>query len=768
MIPYFILTVFLSATLLFSVQPMVAKTLLPVFGGSSSVWTTCMLFYQTVLLLGYLYAHFVMKHMSRKVQLSGHVAMLILALFIGYRFDTPVPPPNSDTIPVLWLILQLGLVSGMPFFMISSAGPLVQGWFARTGHPRANDPYFLYAASNAGSFIGLLAYPFLIEPALGLDTQRLYWLIGFGVFIALSIGAILMTKKGHTEEPVTPPSDVIVPKDEQSGCVALDDVIDWRRRFRWIFYAFVPSSMLLGVTSHISMDIASFPLLWVLPLAVYLLTMIVAFAVNAQKLIDAIRRPMVFAVIGATILVLATDAQTYAPLPALVAVQLLLLVVVGLMGHGMLASDRPSAKYLTEFYLVMSIGGALGGVFNGIVAPLVFDMTLEYQIVLLCAVGLLPWRKIKEIADPKERKKALFVRTGLPVVSLVYMLVMGLFAYRLLDLFGVSLVNQSSILFGMIIFIPAIFIYLAWSDGLACMLVLAVPLGGSIVEQVTDPKVLYRDRTFYGIINIIDEFFYDPNIDDVMQIRSMMHGTTNHGVQYIHEDFSQVALGYYHSQGPLGMGIDALRKMRPEGIRLGIVGLGSGAITAHGTEGDFIRYFEIDPEVARLAENPEYFTYLSDAECEVGVKVGDGRLLLEQERDEDEEPYDMVLIDAFSSDSIPVHLLTTEAVELYFNRNTEDGMVMIHISNRHLDLQPLVYELGKTHKAFVMMRNHSTTEVPEHMRDYLFPSVWVALTKDPETAQELLNAGFYQEMEPNFEVRMWTDQYSNILSLFAK
>lgn len=768
MIPYFILTVFLSATLLFSVQPMVAKTLLPVFGGSSSVWTTCMLFYQTVLLLGYLYAHFVMKHMSRKLQLTGHVAMLVLALFIGYRFDTPVPPPSSDTIPVLWLILQLGLVSGMPFFMISSAGPLVQGWFARTGHPRADDPYFLYAASNAGSFIGLLAYPFLIEPTLGLDTQRLYWLIGFTGFIALSIGAILMTKKGHNEVPTAPPSDVIVPKDEQGESAALNDVIDWRRRLRWIFYAFVPSSMLLGVTSHISMDIASFPLLWVLPLAVYLLTMIVAFAVNAKKLIGAVRRPMVFAVIGATILVLASDAQAYAPLPALVSVQLLLLVVVGLMGHGMLAADRPSAKYLTEFYLVMSVGGALGGVFNGIVAPLIFDMTLEYQIVLLCAVGLLPWRKIKEIADQKERKKAVFVRFGLPVVSLVYMLAMGLYAQTLLNILGISLANQLSILFGMIIFVPAIFIYLAWSDGLACMLVLIVPLGGSVFEHMTDPKVLYRDRTFYGIVNITDEFFYDPNIDEVMKVRTMMHGTTNHGVQYIHEDFSQVPLGYYHSQGPFGMAINALRVIRPDGIRLGIAGLGSGAITAHGQQGDFIRYFEIDPEVAWLAENPEYFTYLSAAECEVDVKVGDGRLLLEQERDEDAEPYDLVLMDAFSSDSIPVHLVTTEAVELYFDRITEGGIVMIHISNRHLDLQPLVYELGKEHKAFVMKRSQSSAEIPEHMRDYWFPSVWMALTKDPETAQGILDAGFNQELEPNFEVRMWTDQYSNILSLFAK
>ncbi len=766
MVLYFVFTVFLSATLLFSVQPMVAKSLLPVFGGSSSVWTTCMLFYQTVLLLGYLYAHFVMKRVSRRMQLMGHIAMLIIALVAGILFDTPEAPPNATTFPVPWLILQLALVSGLPFFMISSAGPLVQGWFARTGHSKAHDPYFLYAASNAGSFFGLLAYPFLIEPTLGLDSQREVWLSGFGVFIVLSFGAILMTRKGAKDDPHAPPPEVLAPPEDTEQTQTPDQPITWPRRLRWVFYAFVPSSMLLGVTSHITMDIASFPLLWVLPLAVYLLTMIIAFAVDAEKFVAVIRRPMVISVIAATVLVLASEAQNYAPLPALVSVQLILLALVGLTGHGLLAKDRPGAEHLTEFYLIMSIGGALGGVFNGIVAPLIFETTLEYQIMLICSVSLIPWQSIRSIKDRKSKKIALLTRYGLPLFSVLYMVLMGLFIGSLIDLLPIPTSDRPIALFGFIVIVPAVLIYLAWSDGLACMLVLAVPLSASVYDKLTDPRIQYRSRTFYGVLSVVDEKFYDPEIEQMMTVRTIMHGTTNHGVQYLDDAFKDVPLGYYHINGPCGMGIRALKETKPDGARIGIVGLGSGAITAHGRANDTIRYFEIDPEVAHIAQDPEFFTYLSDAECKVDVALGDGRLLLEEERRIGEDPYDMVLIDAFSSDAIPVHLLTDEAIQLYFDRMTDDGIILLHVSNRHLRFQPLVFELGKKHKAYVMRYEQQRDEIPDHMEEYWFPSIWIALTKDTTSAQALLDAGMFQQGEPMFEVRLWTDQYSNILSLF--
>ena len=766
MVLYFIATVFLSATLLFSMQPMVAKTLLPVFGGSSSVWTTCMLFYQTVLLLGYLYAHFVMKRVSRRMQLIGHIAMLLVALIAGFMFDTPVAPAEASVFPVPWLILQLALVSGLPFFMISSAGPLVQGWFARTGHGRSHDPYFLYAASNAGSLIGLLAYPLVIEPMLGLDTQRSVWLGGFGVFIVLSAGAILMTRKGHHEDPHAPPGDVLAsPEKEGEGS---DRPVTWPRRLRWVFYAFVPSSMLLGVTSHISMDIASFPLLWVLPLAVYLVTMIVAFAVDAHKLVESLRRPMAFAIIGATILVLATGSEVYAPIKALVAVQLLVLGIVGLMGHGMLSRDRPSAKHLTEFYLLMSVGGALGGLFNGVVAPLVFETTLEYQIALVCAVALLPWQYIRGITEAKLKRRAMLVRYALPAITLAYMLLMGLFAGDIMSLLGVGLANKMTLGFGLMIFVPAIMIYLAWNDGLACMLVLVIPLTGSVYEDLSNPSIQHRKRTFYGVLSVVNTPFYDPIIEQPVVIRTLLHGTTDHGVEYIGPDNQGVPLGYYHPDGPCGLVVNAVKALHPDGIRLGAVGLGTGAISAFNRSTDSIRYFEIDPEVARIAENPEYFSYLNNALGQVEVKLGDGRLLLEEELRAGEPVYDMLVIDAFSSDSIPVHLLTYEAIGLYFDRLASDGVILLHISNRHLDLHPLVFQLGSRHDATVLYRGQFASEIEEGRGSYWFPSTWMVLTKNPQTTQALFEQGMQKMVNPEIEIRMWTDQYSNILSLFKK
>lgn len=754
MVLYFIATVFLSATLLFSVQPMVAKTLLPVFGGSSSVWTTCMLFYQTVLLLGYLYAHFVMKRVPRKVQLVGHTAMLVVALTAGVLYDTPTPPPEASTFPVPWLILQLMLVSGLPFFMISSAGPLVQGWFARTGHARSHDPYFLYAASNAGSLIGLLAYPFVIEPMIGLDTQRLVWLSGFGVFILLSVGAILMTKQSTVQA------------EDSAKSMNDDETISWSRRLRWMFYAFVPSTMLLGVTSHISMDIASFPMLWVLPLAVYLVTMIIAFAVNAEKLVESMRKPVVAALIGAGILV-AIKIQSVASIEAVVAVQMILLTTVGLLGHGMLSADRPKASHLTEFYLVMSIGGALGGFFNGIVAPLIFETTWEYQIALLCGAALLPWRKIAGVSDPKLRKRATRIRYWIPIASLLLVVLSGMTAVQLIKTTGLES-WAPIIMFALMVLIPIMLLVFAWKDGLACVLILLIPIGISAIEDLADKNILLRERTFYGVLSVVDKGYVDPFTLEWTVIRSLQHGTTDHGIEVIDPDRVGPATpqGYYNPNSPCGMTVHAIQKMRPAGMRIGAVGLGTGAVAAYNRETDLINYFEIDPGVADIARNPEYFSYLSDSIGELDIKLGDGRLLLEQERTNNDPAYDLLIIDAFSSDSIPVHLLTEEAVGLYFDRITDDGVVLIHISNRHLDLHPLIYKLGKAHESIVMFKNQPRNEIDEDQQQFWLPSIWMALTKDLGTAVALNREGMQEMTQPEFDVRIWTDQYSNILPLF--
>lgn len=781
MVILFTMTVFLSACLLFSIQPMIAKTLLPSFGGGSSVWTTCMLFYQTLLLLGYLYAHILMTKFGRYAQMVIHGSLLILALGVGLMFDTPVAPEQASTFPVPWLILQLALVSGLPFFAISSAGPLIQGWFSRTGHARAHDPYFLYAASNAGSLIGLLAYPIVFEPNLGLTNQRQYWLMGFGVFIFLAMYAASKTIKPIKE---TTKQAKRRRKEEARGSSGerdlqggegndLDDrPITLKRRLYWIYLAFIPSTMLLGVTSYITMDVVSLPLLWVLPLVLYLITMIIAFGSRVERAVKDFTRPMVILIIGAMILLMASELDAGGSMLMIVLVELLLLTTVGIVCHGRLAMDRPAAKHLTEFFLLMSVGGALGGLFNGVVAPLLFSTNLEYPIALVLAVSILPWSKdIAGKSVQAMRRVKLVRRVGLPVLSLVYVLMIGFYGQQISGainrMFGMNAAGGpvDMTMVALMTSVPSLLVYLAWKDGLACSITLLLPMAAIQFNAANDASVIYRARTFYGIHEVNEQNIWDPKNEKWVKIHTILHGTTMHGIQYMNPELELEPLGYYHFEGPCGRIIRAIKGMRPDGARIGIMGLGSGAMSAHGRAQDEIVFFEIDPEVEAIARNEELFTYLAKAPADIEVRLGDGRKLIEESQAMGEAKYDMLHADAFSSDSIPVHLITSEAIKLYFERITDDGIVVLHISNRFLDLMPLVYELAK-----------ETTDIPPFIADefdipdddkmYHFPSRWVVLTRDVATGQRLLDEGLeLYIMNEEDRMELWTDDFSNIISL---
>lgn len=795
MVLIFTLTVFLSACLLFSVQPMVAKTLLPVFGGGSSVWTTCMLFYQSLLLLGYLYAHILMTRFGRVAQMLIHTAVLILALVAGIMFDTPSAPPEASTFPVPWLIGQLLLVSGLPFFAISSAGPLIQGWFARTGHHRANDPYFLYAASNAGSLIGLLAYPLIFEPNLGVSNQREIWLVGFGVFTVLALFSASRTK-GKTLAKLSPKeakrqrklekrltkenqelearAPMVTPTPESDEHAPhKDDAITWKRRLYWIYLAFVPSSILLGVTSYITTDVVSLPLLWVLPLALYLITMIIAFSSLVERAVKDFTRPMVILVIGAMVLIMANELNAEGPMALIVIVELLLLFAIGVVCHGRLSLDRPDATHLTEFYLLMSVGGALGGLFNGIFAPLVFNTNLEYPIALVLAVAVLPWSNdLVGMSVEKARRIKLSRRIALPTIALAYVLMMGFFGDDLTRFVQELITGKpyeqvpvDMTLVALMSAVPPLLVYLAWKDGLACAMTLLIPMLAIQYTTATDAQTIHRKRTFYGIHEVTSQRLYDAFNDRFVNIHVIHHGTTIHGIQYNEPDLELEPLGYYHFNGPCGMIMSTIKNMRPDGARIGIMGLGSGAIAAHGREQDEIIFFEIDPEVEAIARDPELFTFLEKAPADIEVRLGDGRKLIEDSEAMGEEKFDLIHADAFSSDSIPTHLLTVEAINLYFDRLEDDGMVVLHISNRYLDLMPLVFELAvqtTPYAPLVAIDNN----VPEEQRMYRFPSVWVVLARNPETAERLLSAGMESYIiDPEDRIRVWTDDYSNIISL---
>ncbi len=753
MVFLFTITVFLSAGLLFSVQPMVAKTLLPIFGGGSSVWTTCMLFYQTVLLIGYLYAHVLLTRFSKRAQIGIHAVVLVSALVVGVMIDTPVAPSAGSDFPVPWLLGQLALVSGLPFFAISSAGPLIQGWFSKTGHTRAHDPYFLYAASNAGSLIGLLAYPFVIEPGLGLDEQRHWWLIGLGVFAVMALWGASLTRSANAKgsEKIKAKGKV----DEQ----AVEEQVTWKRRGLWVFLAFVPSSMLLGVTSFITTDVASFPLLWVIPLALYLVTMIIAFAANAEKLVKDAARPMLVAVIASLVLlILGQQSGAGAPLIWVLLIQLLLLTVVGVYAHGRLAADRPHAGRLTEFYLMMSIGGALGGVFNGFVAPLVFPDAYEYHLALIAAVATIP-----ALADAKKRLR---MRWTMPLVTVVYLGFVFLFRkYADVIVPGWSdneMLAQGAIL-GLLIAGPSVLMYMSWRDGIACSLTLAALLIAVIVQDLSNPLVIHRSRTFYGLHTVINRLdFYE---DQVVQVHKLKHGTTSHGMQIVGAEFRKLPLSYYHNDGPVGKYFIRLIEADPKARRMAFIGLGSGAMAAYGRPGDEITFFEIDPEIVRIAQDPELFTFLADSQAEIDIVIGDGRLNLDRSEQSGEPEFDVVLVDAFSSDAIPMHLLTVEAMELYFERLTTDGVLVLHISNRHLELAPVCYALGEAVGAYTLLgREILDAEVSE--RTNRESSVWVVMTRDRPSAELALKAGFRVIAGDEEPMDPWTDQSSNILEVF--
>lgn len=786
MVFVFTLTVFLSAFLLFSVQPMIAKTLLPVFGGGSSVWTTCMLFYQTLLLLGYLYAHVLLTRFSRTAQMLIHTGLLITALAAGIMFDTPHAPPEASTFPVPWLIGQLFLVSGLPFFAISSAGPLIQGWFARTGHARAHDPYFLYAASNAGSLIGLLAYPLLFEPGLGLAAQRGYWLVLFGVFIVQAIFAASQTRRpvSETKKQAKRRRKAEARAAGGDAADAAAEVITWRRRLLWVYLAFIPSSILLGVTTFITTDVVSLPMLWVLPLALYLITMIVAFGSHAKRAVKDFTRPMVILVLGAMVLIMAAELKAEGSMMLIVIVELLLLFAIGVVCHGRLALDRPAATHLTEFYLLMSLGGALGGLFNGILAPLAFNTNLEYPIALVLAVSVLPWsRDLAGMGVAKARRIRLTRRVVLPAIMLGYLVVMAQFGeglsrwmYAMLTGEEMGQVPVNMTLVAMLIFVPTLLVYLAWKDGLACALTLLLPMIAIQYNLSSDSDVLYRARTFYGLHEVSEQVLYDGVTDRLVPIHVIYHGTTIHGIQYMDPDLELQPLGYYHFNGPCGKIMAALKSMRPDGARIGIMGLGSGAISAHGREQDEITFFEIDPEVEKIARDPRLFTFLEKAPADIEVRLGDARKLIEESQANGEARFDLLHADAFSSDSIPTHLLTVEAVNLYLERLTDDGMLVLHISNRYLDLGPLVYELAMATtgmRPMILVDNGITPE--EEM--YRFPSIWMVIFKDPMTGFAIGEAaksptGNVDEdmavlygLDESDRVRIWTDDYSNILSL---
>ncbi|QZH76153.1 MAG: fused MFS/spermidine synthase [Erythrobacter sp.] len=716
----FTVTIFAGSFLLFLVQPMVARMALPRLGGAPNVWNSAMLVYQALLLGGYAYAHFIGRFALAR-QGTIHVAVLVLGLLTLplALADISAPAAGWEALWVPWLFL---LTVGPAFFAISAQAPLVQRWFA--AHPQADNPYPLYAASNLGSFAGLLAYPLFAEPLFAIGQQSLYWASGYALLIVLVI-AVVLARRG-VEAQTEPRLDVMEQTHRSS----------WKTVLLWLALSAVPSGLMLSTTTFLTADIMAMPLLWVIPLGLYLLSFAIAFAERRKlAVLFTFLAPLVLLVDGSISMFAAGRADLLAA-----AASVMLLFVVAIALHARLYEMRPPATELTRFYLVMSAGGALGGLFTALIAPLVFDWTWEHPLLILGAAALLPlaaWKRTIGVrfSDPRLMR---------PVLMAIAVLVF-VFALRLYQS-SLAKADLSPAQWGGLAGLLVLAMLLTarrWSFVLGSTLLL-LALGGLGNLQTSFSG--QRERSYFGIYSIREE----PDGD-----RLLMHGTTVHGAQRIGQTESREPTAYYGRTSGVGRALTQAPEMFGAAARIGVVGLGVGTLACYREEGQDWTFFEIDPEVLHLSQRGQ-FTYLSQCAPDSPVVIGDARLELEAMP---RAGFDVLVIDAFSSDAIPLHLLTNEAMGIYLDALARDGLLVMHISNNYIHLQPVVAQLAQT-------RGLNARLLVDAARDHeeLFPSTWVVLSRDPGQLAQLQAASdvAWEELDPP-RGPVWTDDYASIL-----
>ena len=776
---------FLNAALLFAVEPMFTKMVLPLLGGTPSVWNTCLLFFQAGLMAGYLYAHLTSRWLSVTGQAALHLVLLAVSLMaLPVTLASGLAPPTTGTGAAIgWLLALLATVLGAPFVLLSAGTPMLQRWFASTQHPEAQDPYVLYVASNAGSFAALLAYPTLIEPRWRLSEQSAGWSIGYALLIALLLGAWgaawrwralredgggnEMVKEGERvvanvdigggpPRPTRPPRsstsneshdshdshELHVAPSADPGDTSpthrpfptLVPTTAWR--LRWLLLSFAPSSLLLGVTTFLSTDIAAVPFLWVVPLALYLLTFVIVFARHPLLNRRIMLALQVVLSLGLMILMATSPARR---LTAVAALHLLAFFVTALVCHRQLADARPHSKHLTEFYLWMSLGGVLGGVFNVLIAPLLYSRVLEYPIALIIALALRPmW----PASSPPRR--ALLFDLGLPLL-LFGLVTLG---YRLptpvpqwSDYAPVAYLGGVAVI--------ALSFYkrpIRLALGAAAIFV------GADLGRIASDHAVYEARSFFGV--------YRVRLWENYML--LQHGTTTHGGQSLVASRQTEPLTYYHREGPLG---DLFRHVTDSvgARRVALVGLGTGTTACYARPGERWSYFEIDPLVVAIARSPQLFSYLSRCQPSGQIVMGDARLSIAAVPD---SSFDFIMLDAFSSDAIPVHLMTREALQVYSRKLRLGGVVAFHISNRYLDLRPVLVELARDAKLAGAMVDRDVT--PAQQDKLYYGSRWIALARGARTLAPLIRDAGWQVLPPAAKSRLWTDDFSDVFGALKR
>jgi spermidine synthase len=715
---------FVSAFLLFLVQPMVAKMVLPMLGGAPMVWNTCMVFFQVALLAGYAYAHGATRWIPGRLQIALHAVLLTVpfaVLPVVLQAQT-MPPPEGA--PVVWLLVVLAATIGLPFFVLSSSASVLQHWFSRTRHPAARDPYFLYAASNIGSFAALVAYPTIVEPLLSLPAQSRLWTSGYAVFVAL-VGACAIAGWRGRESAAGPGIEARDGEPVRSPSMPL--------RARWVVLAFVPSSLMLAVTTYLSSDIAAVPLLWIVPLGLYLLTFVAAFSSRTRSW----RQPAGVAfrlLVIPLVLMMATRARMAEELMFIP--HLLVFVTAAFLCHSRLADSRPSPSHLTEFYLWMSFGGMLGGIFNALAAPYFFKSVAEYPLVLVLACLMVPAaHAMRRFGD-----RVLDLAVPLAVCGLTAGLGLWLSGR------GVGLLLAA-------LSVPALIAFSQRRRPLRFALCTGALLVAGMAWR-DGGQILHAERTFFGLYRVQQDLGGHYMV--------LEHGTTLHGMQAIQGPERGEPLSYYHRLGPFGQAFAAL----PRGAsvdRVAVIGLGVGTLAAYATPLQHWTFYEIDPAVERIARDPRYFTYLQSCGDRCRVVIGDARLSLARApEDRPEDRYDLVVLDAFSSDAIPVHLLTSEALGLYLTRLRPEGEILFHISNSHLALAPIVARLAEQHGLAALAEvDRRKPGWPEGRAE----SVWVAMARRREDLGAITTDARWTELLASGSTPLWTDDFSNVLGV---
>ena len=738
----FAVTLFVSATLLFACQPMVARMIVPLLGGAPAVWILCSLCFQALVLAGYFYAHVVGSRLPLRTQVMLQMALIAAAFFVlPIVVDEALVQTLTAKSRSLGLLVVLLRSVGLPFFVLSTTSPLLQRWYAELGE---TDPYHLYSASNAGSMVALLGYPFAIEPFLALKDQSRLMSVAFAGFAVLVVVCALtaLRKKHPARGAEGTPAPAVVTTSEEVALPALRSV--GRERLVWLLLAFAPSSLLLGATEFVTTDLASVPLLWVVPLALYLASFIVAFAKKQVVAQATASRVLAFlaAVVG-----ISKAAGINEPASLIVALHLGLLFVASVVCHRALALRRPHHTRLTEFYLLLSVGGVLGGAFNGLVAPVIFDDLLEYPIAI--ALVLLARIAIERADQPLAtwRRDALY---GLGLAALTFGLV---------TLGGILRASaKTSVLWMYVLPVLAAF---AWSRK---PIRYAVALGGILVVSTMSGgltgNTVHKERDFFGSLKV--------RRDPTGRFLLLVSGSTVHGAQSIDPAQKRVPLTYYSPTGPAGdvlgpitTGTTGSGVVEAAARRVGVIGLGVGSLAAYVRPGETWTFFELNPRVVDIART--YFTYLDGAPpgANVAIEMGDARLRL---REGGAARFDVLVLDAFSSDAIPIHLMTREALAIYKRTMTPGGVLLAHVSNRHVMLEPILAALASDAQMLAIGRNES--DAPREKSDVeRASSHWVCLSESVDALDAIVakNAQ-WRRLPPPANQKVWTDDFANVLA----